>query len=194
MSSEQSQTESSSANSGGDATTPKPAAAGKEEILAELQKRGYDIVTVEHPEVFTVEAMIPHIQHLNGPALKNFFLYAKKKKGLLWLLATRYDRQVNLSKVAKFVGAPGGFRFADEALMVEKIGVGQGCVTPLALYNDKDGAVKLLLDKDVIDGGHEKVFCHPMVNSATTGMKPEDFVKFLEDTGHAPTWIDFETL
>ncbi|XP_070578224.1 prolyl-tRNA synthetase associated domain-containing protein 1-like [Ptychodera flava] len=167
--------------------------AGKAEILAELEGRGFDICTVEHPEVFTVETMMPHLQDIKGIPAKNFFLKDKKKKRL-WLLTTRFDREVNLAKVAKEVGGSGGFRFADESIMVEKIGVGQGCVTPLALYNDKDKDVRFLLDSDLVHGGHERVFSHPMVNSASTGIKPEDFVKFMESTGHTPILINFENL
>ncbi|XP_002737969.1 prolyl-tRNA synthetase associated domain-containing protein 1-like [Saccoglossus kowalevskii] len=164
--------------------------AGKEEIIDELKRQGYDIEVFEHPEVFTVETMMPYVGHLPGVHTKNFFLKDKKKKGL-WLMTVKHDREVNLGKISKEVGAPGGLRFADESIMLDKIGVGQGCVTPIALYNDKNKDVKFILDSDIINGGHERMYCHPMVNSATIGIKPEDFKSFIESTGHSPILLNF---
>lgn len=133
---------------------------------------------------------MPHIQHLEGATSKNLFMKDKKKK--LWLLSALHDREVNLGALAKKVGAPGGLRFADESIMLQKLGVGQGCVTALSLFNDKAGDVRFILDSAFLEGGHPKVFFHPMVNSATTGLTPEDFKKFLTGTGHEPILVNFD--
>jgi hypothetical protein len=66
-----------------------------------------------------------------------------------------------------------------------------GCCTPLALFNDKDSKVQFILDDEFIDGGHEQVFFHPMVNEATLGMSPQDLLKFIESTGHKPILMTF---
>ncbi|KAB5518309.1 hypothetical protein PHYPO_G00164230 [Pangasianodon hypophthalmus] len=87
-----------------------------------LKSLNIDFVSVEHPEVFTVEEMMPHVQHLHGAVTKNLFLKDKKKKGL-WLVSVRHDRQVNLNDLAKKLGVgSGNLRFADEAAMLEKLG------------------------------------------------------------------------
>ena len=96
-----------------------------------LDNLGSTSETTEHPAVFTVEAMMPYVGHLPGADSKNLFLKDKKKKRL-WLVTALASREVNLNDLAKKVGASGGFRFADEAIMLEKLGVGQGCVTPLS--------------------------------------------------------------
>ncbi|XP_073905847.1 prolyl-tRNA synthetase associated domain-containing protein 1 isoform X1 [Castor canadensis] len=136
---------------------------------------------VEHPEVFTVEEMMPHIQHLKGAHSKNLFLKDKKKKGY-WLVTVLHDRQINLNDLAKQLGVgSGNLRFADETAMLEKLKVGQGCATPLALFCD-DGDVKFVLDSAFLEGGHEKVYFHPMTNAATMGLSPEDFLTFVKKT------------
>ncbi|XP_004710271.1 prolyl-tRNA synthetase associated domain-containing protein 1 isoform X1 [Echinops telfairi] len=164
-------------------------------LRAELERRlgALDIHTevVEHPEVFTVEEMMPHIQHLKGAHSKNLFLKDKKKKGY-WLVTVLHDRQVNLNDLAKELGVgSGNLRFADEAAMLEKLKVGQGCATPLALFCDS-GEVKFVLDSAFLEGGHKKVFFHPMTNSATMGLSPEDLLTFVKETGHDPIVIDFD--
>ncbi|XP_019715983.1 prolyl-tRNA synthetase associated domain-containing protein 1 [Hippocampus comes] len=167
-----------------------------EELRAELEKRleslNIQTTCVDHPPVFTVEAMMPHLQDVSGAVSKNLFLKDKKKK-TLWLVSTRHDRQVNLNELAKKLSVgSGNLRFADEATMLDKLKVGQGCATALALLFDKDCSVTLVLDRDLLEGGHNMVYFHPMTNSATMGIRPQDLLRFLKDTGHEPVLEDFE--
>ncbi|XP_006736156.1 prolyl-tRNA synthetase associated domain-containing protein 1 isoform X2 [Halichoerus grypus] len=165
------------------------------ELRAALEQRlgalAIHTEVVEHPEVFTVEEMMPHIQHLKGAHSKNLFLKDKKKKGY-WLVTVLHDRQINLNDLAKQLGVgSGNLRFADETAMLEKLKVGQGCATPLALFCD-DGDVKFVLDSAFLEGGHEKVYFHPMTNAATMGLSPEDFLTFVKKTGHDPIILNFD--
>ncbi|KAJ3610270.1 hypothetical protein NHX12_022363 [Muraenolepis orangiensis] len=135
------------------------------ELRAELEKclQGLNIETscVEHPPVFTVEEMMPHLQEVGGAVTKNLFLRDKKKK-TLWLVAVRHDRQVNLGDLSKGLGlGSGNLRFADEAAMLEKLKVGQGCLSALALLFDTDCSVKLVLDSDLLQGGTRGCICTP---------------------------------
>lgn len=70
--------------------------------------------------------------------------------------------------------------------------VGQGCATALSVLFDKDQSVKLVLDQDLLKGGHDMVFFHPMTNSASMGMTPDDLLRFLRETGHEPVLESFE--
>ncbi|XP_043916071.1 prolyl-tRNA synthetase associated domain-containing protein 1-like [Protopterus annectens] len=143
-------------------------------------------------QVFTVEEMMPHVQHLSGALSKNLFLKDKKKKSL-WLVTVLHDREINLNELAKKLGvSSGNLRFADEAIMLEKLRVGQGCVTPFALFCDEKKEVKFVLDSSFIDGGYEKIYFHPMTNAATMGLTPDDFLKFIKKTGHEIVSIKFD--
>lgn len=142
-------------------------------------------------QVFTVEEMMAHVQHLKGGHSKNLFLKDKKRKEF-WLVTVLHDRQVDLNHLAKKLGVgSGNLRFADENAMLEKLQVGQGCATPLALFCDH-GDVRLVLDAGFLEGGHEKVYFHPMTNGATMGLSPEDFLKFVKSTGHDPIVVHFD--
>lgn len=157
-----------------------------------LNSLSISTTVIEHPEVFTVETMLPHLQDCKGLIVKNLFLKGKKKKDL-WLVTVGHDKAVNLSQLGKSLSVPGGFRFADEAILEEKLGVKQGCVTPLALINDINHDVKLVLDNDITNlSKGELVYSHPLVNSATVGMSPENFLKLLEHTGHKPEFVKLE--
>lgn len=135
--------------------------------------------------------MIPHVGHLPGLHTKNLFLKDKKKKGL-WLLSVRHDKDVNLNDLAKKLSISGGLRLADETILLEKLGVRQGCVTAFALINDVKNEVKFLVDSQLLNGSQERIYLHPLENSATTGISPSDFKKFLKAVGHDPTLVDFD--
>ena len=162
---------------------------GRDELMNYLKELDIVPELIEHPEVFTVEAMMPYLQKCNGVVSKNLFLKDKKKG--LWLVSVEAERTVNLSEIAKKVGAPGGLRFADEAIMIATLGVAQGCCTALALFNDLEKKVKFVLDSAFLHGEHENVYFHPMVNTQTVGLKKADFKKFLSATGHSPVLIEF---
>ncbi|XP_072031659.1 prolyl-tRNA synthetase associated domain-containing protein 1-like [Amphiura filiformis] len=165
---------------------------GRNELMEEMKKLGIEFTaSVEHPEVFTIDTMRPHVEHLGEGALaKNLFLKDKKKK--LWLLSALDSREVKLNDVAKEVGAPGGLRFADESILMDKLGVGNGCVTPLALFNDKAGDVRFICDAAFLDGSHPQMFFHPMVNSATVGITAPDLKTFVTASGHEPVVLNFD--
>lgn len=155
-----------------------------------LTKLSITVETVEHPEVFTVDAMQPFLAHCKGLITKNLFLKGKKKKDL-WLISVGHDKEINLNDLAKQLSVSGGFRFADETVLEEKLCVKRGCVTPMAVLNDTQGCVTLALDNDITQLAEgERVYCHPMVNTATIGMGNTDLQKFLEYANHTPKFID----
>jgi len=154
---------------------------GKAELFNYFTENGIDYDNVDHPAVFTVEEMMPHLKTVTGAITKNLFLKDKKKN--LYLLSAKYDRDIKLNDIAKAIGAK-ELRFADESVMFEKLGVRQGCVTAYALVNDKEKSVKFVVDKELVDGSTDAVNFHPLVNTATTRISSKDFNKFLYLTRH----------
>lgn len=155
---------------------------GKQELFSFFTENGINYDNIEHPEVFTVDAMMPYLTNVKGAIGKNLFLKDKKTKAL-YLLTANHDREVKLNDVSKAVGAK-ELRFADKDLMYEKLGVKEGCVTPFALINDKGNEVTLLVDKLLVGGEVETVSFHPLVNTSTTTISSKDFNKFLYLTRH----------
>merc|ERR1712156_1075880 len=159
-------------------------ANAQEQLITYLADHGIERSSlVEHPEVFTVDAMMPYLKDVDGLVSKNLFLKDKKKK--LYLLTALHSQDIDLAKIAKKVGASGGLRFADEAIMIEKLSVAQGCCTPFAIYKDVDKDVRLIVDSRFLEEG-AVVHAHPMVNTATMGLKAEELKKFFDSTGHEP--------
>ena len=130
--------------------------------------------------------MMPLVSHLSGVHCKNLFLRDKKKTGF-WLLSARHDTPINLNNISKSLYISGGLRLADESQLFEKIGVRQGCVTPFALLNDSKSEVKFIIDSRIWEGDEdERIYFHPMINSATLGLTRRDFKRFITQIGHEP--------
>jgi Ala-tRNA(Pro) deacylase len=157
----------------------------KHEILALLAEQEIDHRTSLHPPVFTVEQAQAHTHHLPGGHCKNLFL--KDKKGRLWLVTCLDDRQVDLNRLSKLLGAA-RFSFGRAELLQQVLGVSPGSVTPLAIVNDADRQVTHVLDTKLM--AHELVNCHPLENDATTTLASADLLRFIRATGHEPVLVD----
>jgi Ala-tRNA(Pro) deacylase len=68
------------------------------------------------------------------------------------------------------------------------LGVRPGAVTPFAVINDSAREVTMVLDSGLL--GEGPVNCHPLVNTMTTALAPEDLLRFLEAEGHPPQMLD----
>ena len=162
-----------------------PATSGA--LFARLEALGIAVTTVEHPPVFTVEQAKALRGKLSGAHIKNLFL--RNKKGAMWLVTCLEDRPLDLKVLGDRLGA-GRLSFASARRLMDHLGVFAGAVTPLAVINDREGAAQVVLDRAIF--GFEEVNCHPLVNTMTTALAPDELVRFLEAEGHPPRLLDFD--
>ena len=159
-----------------------------------MQSLSIEFVTINHRHALTIEELMPELGNLPLPGVvgKNLFLKDKKKKNKLYLLTAAHDRPINLKNITAALGSAGELRLADESVLLETLGVKQGCVTPFALINDSACSVTFLMDSVFMpssDGGPEDnqlAYFHPLTNDATTGINKVDLIKFLEEIRHPP--------
>jgi len=152
-----------------------------QQLFARLEGLGIAHRTVEHPAVFTVEQAKALRGDLPGHHIKNLFLRNKKEE--MWLVVALEDRAIDLKRLGEVLGA-GRLSFGSAERLRRHLGVEPGSVTPLALINDKGRAVRLVLDRGLVDSA--PINAHPLVNTMTTSLASQDLVKFLEATGHPP--------
>lgn len=157
------------------------------EFLARLESLDIVHTTVEHEPVFTVEESRRMRGNLEGAHVKNLFL--RNKKGVMWLVTCLEDRPVDLKWLAETLGA-GRFSFASPQRLMTYLGVVPGAVTTFAAINDTTGAVRVALDRALVDA--ERINLHPLTNAMTTTIASADLLRFLEAIGHPPRWLSFE--
>jgi len=136
--------------------------------------------------VFTVADGTDVKAKLPGGHSKNLFL--KDKAGEYVLVSALGSTTIKLNQLHKRIGTK-RLSFGKADALLELLGVVPGSVTVFSVLNDTENKVRLILDKALFD--HDAVWFHPMRNTASTRIAPQDIVKFAEATGHKPTLIDF---
>ncbi|HWT98245.1 MAG TPA: prolyl-tRNA synthetase associated domain-containing protein [Terriglobales bacterium] len=152
-----------------------------EQLLARLAELGIAHKTVDHDAVFTVEEAKALRGELPGGHIKNLFLRNKKEE--MWLVVAEEDKRIDLKALGELLGA-GKLSFGSPDRLMTYLGVLPGAVTPFSIINDKGGKVKVVLDQDLLE--KNPVNCHPLVNTKTTAISPQDLLRFLEAEGHKP--------
>jgi Ala-tRNA(Pro) deacylase len=161
------------------------APATPEELFARLATLGIATTTVEHEPVFTVEQAKALRGELPGGHSKNLFLRNKKKR--MWLLVCTEDTSVDVKALAAQLGA-GRLSFGSARRLMEHLGVIPGAVTPFAVVNDRDGAVRVVIERRLLELA--PLNFHPLDNARTTAIEPSALIEFLEAEDHAPELID----
>ena len=155
-------------------------------LYALLDALGLAHHTEEHRAVFTVAEGQDVKARLPGGHSKNLFL--KDKSGAYVLISALGSTEIKLNQLHKRIGTK-RLSFGKPDALLDLLGVVPGSVTVFSVLNDTDQKVRLILDKALFT--HDAVWFHPMRNTASTRIAPQDIVTFAEATGHMPTVIDF---
>jgi Ala-tRNA(Pro) deacylase len=155
--------------------------ATPDDLFARLETLGIVTETKWHPPVFTVEEARAKRGEMSGVHCKCLFL--RDRKGALWLVVAEESTRVDLKALSAMLGAD-RFSFANAELMMRHLGVEPGTVTPFALINDTEHAVRVALDAEMLKG--EALHYHPLTNAATTRIRAADLLRFIRECGHNP--------
>ena len=153
----------------------------EKKLLQALSDHGIAFEVFEHPAVFTVEESAEIHAKVPGLHTKNLFL--KDASGQFWLVTASHDARLDLKAMAGVIGAK-KLSFGKAEDMERLLGVSPGSVTPLAAFNDHDGAVRVVVEDRLAAAG--RVNIHPLRNTATLGLTGADLVAFLARHDHAP--------
>jgi Ala-tRNA(Pro) deacylase len=167
--------------------TPSAPFANEQNLFDRLDAIGIVHTTYRHPALHSVEdaqAARKALPEMQGGHCKNLFL--KDKKGVFWLFVTLEEKRVDMSALQKILGAA-RLSFGKPEYMKEYLGVVPGSVTPFAAINEASQNVRFILDSEMLT--HETLNYHPLHNAATTSIKSQDLLLFLENCGHKPEII-----
>ncbi len=153
----------------------------RKSLTKKLEDLGITTQTTEHPPLNTVKESQAYRGEIPGGHTKNLFL--KCKKSQLWLVVCLEDANVDLKTLHKVLGS-GRLSFGKPDLLMETLGVLPGSVTPFAAINDTEGRVTIVLDEPMLQ--YDQLNYHPLENTATMTITPDDLIKFLCATGHDP--------
>lgn len=152
-----------------------------------LDELGIEYARVDHPAAETMEACEEIEKVLGVEICKNLFLCNRQKTDF-YLLMMPGSKPFKTKDITKQLGCA-RLSFAGAEFMQEFLDITPGSVSVMGLMNDKGNKVRLVIDKDILDG--EYIGCHPCINTSSLSIKTQDIInKFLPSVTHEPTIVE----
>ena len=152
-----------------------------------LDSLGIEYQRVDHEHADTIEQCEQVEQLLGCKICKNLFLTNRQQTDF-YLLIMPGEKPFKTKLLSRQIGSA-RLSFASPEHMERYLDITPGSVSVLGLMNDKGGAVRLLMDRDLLK--EEYYGCHPCINTSSLRLKTADvFEKLLPAMGHAPTYVE----
>lgn len=158
-----------------------------ETLLARLDSLAIPYVLHHHKPVFTVAESLELERDMQGIHCRNLFVRDKKER--MFLISAANETRIDLKGLEETL-ACARLSFGSPERLWTRLGVRPGSVCPYAVVNDTQNLVTPVLDAYMMRG--DLVNFHPLVNTMTIGVTPDDLLKFIRSTGHDPLIISFE--
>ena len=152
-----------------------------------LDSLGIEYDRIDHEPAMTMEICEEIDRALGATICKNLFLCNRQQTDF-YLLMMPGDKPFKTKDLSSQIGSS-RLSFGTPDYMEQLVDITPGSLSILGLMNDKEGRVRLLIDKDVLSG--EYIGCHPCINTSSLRIKTSDMVeKLIPALRHAPTLVD----
>ena len=152
-----------------------------------LDSLGIEYDRIDHEPAMTMEICEEIDRALGATICKNLFLCNRQETDF-YLLMMPGDKPFKTKDLSSQIGSS-RLSFGSPEYMEQLVDITPGSLSILGLMNDKEGRVRLLIDKDVLSG--EYIGCHPCINTSSLRIKTADMVeKLIPALRHAPTLVE----
>jgi Ala-tRNA(Pro) deacylase len=160
----------------------------KEERCYDLLDRlDVEYCRVDHEHANTIEACEEVEELLGCKICKNLFLTNRQQTDF-YLLIMPGEKPFKTKLLSKQIGSA-RLSFASPEHMEKYLDITPGSVSVLGLMNDREHAVRLLVDKDLL--AEESFGCHPCINTSSLRFSTKDLLeKLIPTLGHEPTYVE----
>ena len=151
-----------------------------------LDSIGIEYERCDHAPALTMEDCEAVDEAMGVRMCKNLFLCNRQKTDF-YLLLIPGDKPFKTKQLSSQLGVS-RLSFASAEDMERLLDIHPGAVSVMGLMNDKNGEVRLLVDRDLC----EKEFfgAHPCVNTSSLKFKSSDiFERFIPAVNHTPTFV-----
>ena len=146
-----------------------------------LDRLGIAYQRTDHARADNMEACNEIDAVLGVIICKNLFL-CNRQKTVFYLLMMPGDKKFKTKELSSQIQSA-RLSFADPEDMLKYLDIEPGAVSIMGLMNDRDRAVHLLIDEDVLRD--EYIGCHPCVCTSSLKIRTKDILdRFLPATGH----------
>jgi Ala-tRNA(Pro) deacylase len=158
------------------------------DIYSFLAEHHIEYDRFDHPPVYTVEDVHRVAPNLPGARIKNLFL-REKKGSRHFLVVVPDDKRVDMKALPKILES-GHVSFGSPDRLKKYLGIEPGSVSLLAIVNDSDHAVEVVIDESLWGSGAFQF--HPLINTSTLVIPRDSMMRFLRATGHEVKLADIE--
>lgn len=151
----------------------------KQKIFKILDDLKIKYTNFEHVPVFTCsEAKCVDIPWKRVKSL----LIRNKKKNNFYMVVIWDDKKLDTNKIRE-IFSDSKMSFFSEDLMMQKVCLKPGSISPFALINNIENDIKVVFDEELKD---VLIWFHPLQNDNTVVLQMQDIEKFLENV-----WNEF---
>ena len=155
------------------------------ELLDRLQ---IDYQRIDHEAAMTMEACAQVDAALEAGICKNLLL-CNRQCTSFYLLMMPGDKPFKTKELSAQIGSS-RLSFAAPEYMERFLDITPGSLSVLGLMNDKDNAVQLLIDGDLLK--EEKIGMHPCINTSSLRLATRDLLEvILPAMGHSYQTVHF---
>lgn len=145
-------------------------------VLEYLKNRKMKYEIIYHPPAITTEEADKYIEGKEGIRSKTMFM-ANKKDKKFYLIIMDDSKRLDIKKMNEIINDK--LHFAKEEQLIEKLGLKPGTVSIFGLLNNKDHAINIYIDKEIMN--EKLITFHPNDNTATIFITVEDMLKIFDD-------------
>lgn len=158
----------------------------REKVLEKLKEFNIEYKEVAHTPVYTIEEMDALGNIFDGAKIcKNLFVRDQKGKRH-FLIVVPEEKRVPLADVSVKIGST-KLSFASEERLMKYLKLTPGAVTPLAVINDENAEVEVVLDEELKN--EKMIGVHPCVNTSTILITPENLEKYIKQNNNKMKYI-----
>ncbi len=151
-----------------------------------LDKLGIEYSRADHEVAETMEACKEIDKVLGVEMCKNLFL-CNRQETAFYMVLMPADKPFKTKELSSQLGVA-RLSFASAENMLKYLDITPGSVSVMGLMNDKENAVRLVIDKDLLTA--EYFGCHPSINTSSLKLKTADLIdKFLPAVNHGHTVV-----
>lgn len=155
----------------------------KQKIFKLLDELNLEYTNYEHEPAFTC-ADAKWIE-IPGKRVKSLLL-KNKQKNKFFMVVIEDHKRLDSNIIRKYFWE-NKISFVSEELMIEKIWVKPGHVSPFAMINNAEKDITIVFD---ISLKWTQIWIHPLQNDNTILIKIDDILKFLEKIGSNYTFVE----
>ena len=159
----------------------------EERCYALLDGLGLSYDRADHEHADTIEACHAVEKVLGCEICKNLLL-TNRQMTELYLLLMPGEKPFKTKLLSRQIGTA-RLSFGTPEQMEHYLDTHPGSASVLGLQNDRENAVRLIVDRDLLK--EESFGCHPCQNTSSLRLKTKDvFEKLIPAMHHEPTFVD----